>query len=64
MNKFFARFSSDETGGGLVEYALIVALIALGSITAMTTLGGNINSKFADIGTTLTSVNTDPAAQP
>ncbi|WP_018699757.1 Flp family type IVb pilin [Amorphus coralli] len=58
MNKLFARFASDKKGGGLVEYSLIVALIALGSVTAMTTLGDSIETGFGKIGTSLdTAVN-------
>lgn len=34
-----ARFSTDERGGALVEYALLVALIAVVLITAVTALG-------------------------
>lgn len=46
---------SDEEGQNLIEYALVVALIAFGAVTAMTTLSKDINSAFADIGTLLTS---------
>ncbi len=35
-----AKFSSDETGAALVEYALLVALIAVVCIVAITFLGG------------------------
>lgn len=45
----------QEEGQDLVEYALVVALIAFGAITAMSTLATNINTVFSNIGTTLTS---------
>jgi pilus assembly protein Flp/PilA len=44
-----------EEGQDLIEYALIVALIALGATAAMGTLATNISSAFTAIGTRLTS---------
>lgn len=46
---------SDEEGQDLIEYALIVALIALGATAGMNTLAGAINTGFTNLGTTLTS---------
>lgn len=39
-----------EEGQDLVEYALIVALIALAATAGMTTLASAINSAFANLG--------------
>jgi pilus assembly protein Flp/PilA len=44
-----------EEGQDLVEYALVVALIAFGAITSMKFLSSGINTAFSDIGATLTS---------
>jgi len=46
--------ASDEQGQDLVEYALIVALIALAATAGMGTLATAINSGFTTLGTTLT----------
>jgi pilus assembly protein Flp/PilA len=46
----------QEEGQDLVEYALVVALIALAATAGMRTLASDINSAFTGIGTTL---NTD-----
>ncbi|HEV2463657.1 MAG TPA: Flp family type IVb pilin [Acidobacteriaceae bacterium] len=46
---------SDEQGQDLIEYALVVALIAFGAIAGMTTLASDINSAFDKIGSVLTS---------
>lgn len=46
---------SDEEGQDLIEYALVVALIAFGAVTAMTLLSKDINKAFSTIGTLLTS---------
>jgi pilus assembly protein Flp/PilA len=40
-----ARFD-DDRGASLVEYALLVALIAVVCIAAITLLGNNASSKF------------------
>ena len=44
-----------EEGQDLVEYALVVALIAFGAIAGMSFLASNINVAFSQIATTLTS---------
>jgi pilus assembly protein Flp/PilA len=45
----------NEEGQDLVEYALVVALIAFGAITAMGTLATDISTAFTNIGTKVTS---------
>ena len=44
-----AHFNS-ERGASLVEYALLVALIAVVRIAAITTLGHEASSKFQTVG--------------
>ena len=44
-----------EEGQDLVEYALIVALIALAATAGMNTLASAINNGFSTLGTTLTN---------
>ena len=46
---------SSEEGQDLIEYALVVALIALAATAGMKTLAGDINAAFTSIGATLTS---------
>ncbi len=48
---------SNEEGQDLVEYALIVALIALAATVGMKTLATAINSGFTTLGTTLTNAS-------
>ena len=43
----------NERGAALVEYALLLALIAVVCIVALTTLGGKASSKFTSIGNSL-----------
>jgi len=40
----------DDRGASLVEYALLVALIAVVCIVAITFLGGQASSKFSTVG--------------
>jgi len=47
-------FAPKEKGQGLVEYAIIIALIAIVVITVMTTLGKKVNNTFKSIGNSLT----------
>ncbi len=43
----------DEKGQGMVEYGLIIALIAVVVIAALLILGPQINDLFTDVGTHL-----------
>ena len=43
----------QEEGQDLIEYALVVALIAFAAVTAMQTLAKDINNVFTGIGTAL-----------
>jgi pilus assembly protein Flp/PilA len=49
------RVIEDENGQDLVEYALVVALIAFGAITGMGYLSKGLNHAFSAIATTLTA---------
>ena len=51
-----ARFD-DEKGASLVEYALLVALIAVVCIAAVTLLGKNASSKFDSVGQSIGGAN-------
>ncbi len=53
MRGFLNALWRDESGQGLVEYALIIALVAIAVIVALTTLSGRINSLFDRIGNEL-----------
>ena len=48
------RFFRDDDGQGLVEYALIIAVIAIAVIVAMIFLRGQIQNIFSNIGNNLT----------
>jgi pilus assembly protein Flp/PilA len=53
--KLFAKMQSlikREEGQDLIEYALIVALIAFAATAGMNTLAVDINTAFTNVGTT------------
>jgi pilus assembly protein Flp/PilA len=47
-------FFRDDEGQGLVEYALIIAVIAIAVIVAMIFLRGQLHNIFSNIGNNLT----------
>ncbi len=52
---FLKRVLEQEEGQDMVEYALVVALIAFGAITGMHALATGINKAFSSIASTLTT---------
>jgi pilus assembly protein Flp/PilA len=51
MFTFVKRFVREEEGATMVEYGLMVALIAVVCIAAVTLLGGNLSTKFNAVAT-------------
>jgi pilus assembly protein Flp/PilA len=45
----------NDNGQDLIEYALVVALIAFAATVGMKTLATNINTAFKNIGSTLST---------
>jgi pilus assembly protein Flp/PilA len=43
----------DEAGQGLIEYVLIIALVAFAATAGMTKLATSINSAFTQVGSIL-----------
>ena len=50
-----AKFGNDEDGASMVEYILLVALIALAVIAAVVFLKNQVKAKFNQAGSTLSS---------
>jgi pilus assembly protein Flp/PilA len=48
MSALWHQFASDESGQGLVEYALIIALVAVGLIVILTLLRNSVGNVFND----------------
>lgn len=49
MKQLLAQLHHDEEGATMVEYGLIVALIAVVCIVAVTLLGGNLKGQFNNV---------------
>lgn len=58
MKNFLMNLYRDEQGQDLIEYALVVALIAFAAVSGMNTVATKINSAFTNIGTKLTTYTT------
>ena len=54
--QLIARFRRDEGGAALVEYGLLVGLIAVICVVAITAVGTQISSLFSAIANSLSSV--------
>ena len=48
-----SRFGKNERGAALVEYALLLALIAVVCIVALQFLGDNAAAKFSKVGNSI-----------
>ncbi len=48
-----ARFGNTERGASLVEYALLVALIAVLCIAALKFLGNKTSTAFSNVGSSI-----------
>jgi|HubBroStandDraft_6_1064221.scaffolds.fasta_scaffold2940531_1 pilus assembly protein Flp/PilA len=59
MLKWIDRFRQDESGAAMVEYGLLVGLIALVVAAGATILGTDLKTMFTNIGAALPAV---PAA--
>jgi pilus assembly protein Flp/PilA len=55
LNSGMKRLIVKEEGQDLIEYALVVALIAFAAVASMQTVANDINAVFVGIGTALTN---------
>ena len=60
MKSLWQAFWSDESGQGLVEYALIIALVAVGLIAILLVLRNSIGNVFNNAATQLNNAPANP----
>jgi pilus assembly protein Flp/PilA len=51
--RFTRLFHKNERGQGLVEYVLVIALVAFACVAGMSTLASSLNSAFTKVGSKL-----------
>ena len=47
----------NEKGQGLIEYALILALVVIAAFAALQTIGGQTNNGYTKVSSSLTVLN-------
>ena len=53
MRKLIANLISDESGGEVLEYALIVGLIVVAAIAAITSVGGKVLARWTSLNSSM-----------
>ena len=56
MKTFWLRFWKETEGQDLVEYALLVAVIALGMVATIQSIASGLSSLYLSISTALASI--------
>jgi pilus assembly protein Flp/PilA len=56
MKKLLRRFANDDEGAALVEYGMLVGLIAVICIVAVTALGTEVSTAFSTIASALSGL--------
>lgn len=58
MMQLLHLLKKNDSGATAIEYGLIAALVAVGLITALTTLGTDLSGIFGDVSSELTGSGT------
>ncbi len=53
LKELIIRLAKDDSGQDLIEYALVAALIGLGAITTITSVGTEITALFSKVSSNL-----------
>jgi Flp pilus assembly pilin Flp len=64
MNRLWQAFWSDESGQGMVEYALLIALVGIGLMFMLLTLRNSIGNVFNNAATQIQGPVTNTAPPP
>ncbi len=60
LQQLFQRLHQDESGQGLVEYILIIALVAVGLVLALTVFRNQIGQTFDNVNSQLSNAPSTP----
>jgi len=53
MKTLIARLIREDEGQDLIEYALLLGIIVVGTITIISTIGGKVNTYFTNLNTAM-----------
>ena len=53
MSRFISRWLTDDSGATAIEYSLVASLIAVVIVTALATVGTNLNTRFTGVTTAM-----------
>lgn len=53
FTKHLGRLYRDESGGEVIEYALIAGLIVVAAIAVITTVGGKVLARWSSVNSSL-----------
>lgn len=53
LKELIIRLTKEDSGQDLIEYALVAALIGLGAITTITSVGTEITALFSKVSSSL-----------
>lgn len=59
-----SRFMTDESGATAIEYGLIAAIVSVGIITALKSVGSSLNTTFNKVSTELSSASSSTSTTP
>ncbi len=49
MRKMLAQFRDDESGAAMVEYSILIGIIAVASIMTVIAIGAWVNARFSGL---------------
>ncbi len=64
IKSIFARLHRDKRGATMVEYSVLIALITVGTIAMISTVGGTITTNWTTLSTTMSGPAPAPAPVP
>ena len=56
LKQLARRFARDTSGATAIEYGLIAAMIAIGSLVGMVAMGGGVTATWTNIATRVSEV--------
>lgn len=55
MIKWLKKFTCDEAGATMIEYGLLLTLVALAAVVALTAIGESLSGIFSAVGSKIAS---------